>query len=236
MLANQLNMFIGPRVPAEKVRAEPTRYLLPAMLFSIAALLLGLSIFFPYWRLTLNAPQYPNGLTVQAYVNRVEGDVTEIDTLNHYIGMRPLDEAATFEKSIAVISIIGVALLVLAAIFIHTRWAALLALPALFLPVVFLVDLQFWLANFGSNLDPTAPLSSSVDPFVPPVLGEGIIAQFSTWAVPDVGLWMAAAASLIIAVGLWTHRAAYKPLVEAQAIEAQTAKTEAKVLIDEERK
>lgn len=216
MMANPLNDLIGPRVPAEEIRTHRTRYMLPAALFIAAAVLLVLSIFFPYWRLTLNAPQYPKGLTVQAYVNRVTGDVREIDGLNHYIGMRPLDEAASFEKSIAIVGIIGVALLILAAIFIHTRWAALLALPALLLPVIFLADLQFWLANFGQNLDPTAALSSSVDPFVPPVLGEGIIAQFSTWAVPDTGLWMASAASLLIAAGLWAHRHAYKPLVDAQ--------------------
>ena len=215
-MANPLNDLIGPRVPAEEIRTHRTRYMLPAALFIAAAVLLVLSIFFPYWRLTLNAPQYPKGLTVQAYVNRVTGDVREIDGLNHYIGMRPLDEAASFEKSIAIVGIIGVALLILAAIFIHTRWAALLALPALLLPVIFLADLQFWLANFGQNLDPTAALSSSVDPFVPPVLGEGIIAQFSTWAVPDTGLWMASAASLLIAAGLWAHRNAYKPLVDAQ--------------------
>jgi len=216
MMANPLNDLIGPRVPAEEIRTHRTRYMLPATLFIAAAVLLVFSIFFPYWQLTLNAPQYPKGLTVQAYVNRVTGDVREIDGLNHYIGMRPLDEAASFEKSIAIVGIIGVALLILAAIFIHTRWAALLALPALLLPAIFLADLQFWLANFGQNLDPTAALSSSVDPFVPPVLGEGIIAQFSTWAVPDTGLWMATAASLLIAAGLWAHRHAYKPLVDAQ--------------------
>ena len=215
-MGNQLKDLIGPRVPPNEIRNHRTRYLLPAMLFSVAALLLLLSIFFPYWRLTLHAPQYPRGLSVQAYVNRVEGDVSEIDGLNHYIGMRPLDEAAAFEKSIAVIGIIGVVLLILAAIYVHTRWVTLLTLPALLLPVIFLGDLQFWLANFGQNLDPTAALSSSVDPFVQPVLGEGVIAQFSTWSEPEIGLWMATAASLLIAIGLWAHRSAYKPLVDAQ--------------------
>ncbi len=176
--------------------------------------MLIISVFLPYWQLTLYAPQYPKGLSVQAYVNDLEGDVGEIDGLNHYIGMRPLHEAAAFEKSIAIFGIIGLALLILAAIFVHTWWAALLALPALLLPVIFLVDLQYWLANFGQNLDPTAPLSSSVDPFIPPVLGEGNIAQFSTWSEPLAGLWLAIAASCVIAVGLWFHRRAYKPLVE----------------------
>ncbi len=216
MMAENLERILGPRVPAEEIRANRTRYMIPTLLFVAAAVLLISSIFLPYWRLTLNAPQYPNGLTVQAYVNRVEGDVSEIDGLNHYIGMRPLAEAAPFEKSISIYGIIGVALLILAAVFVHNRWAALLALPALLFPAIFLIDLQYWLANFGTNLDPTAALSSSVDPFIPPVLGEGIIAQFSTWAVPDTGLWLAIAASVLIAIGLWFHRRAYKPLVDAQ--------------------
>lgn len=215
MMAENLEQILGPRIPADEIRANRTRYMIPTLLFVAAAILLISSIFLPYWRLTLNAPQYPKGLTVQAYVNRVEGDVSEIDGLNHYIGMRPLAEAAEFEKSISIYGIVGVSLLILAAIFVHSRWAALLALPALLLPAIFLIDLQYWLAHFGTNLDPTAALSSSVDPFVPPVLGEGIIAQFSTWAVPDIGLWIAMAASVLIAIGLWFHRAAYKPLVEA---------------------
>ena len=138
----------------------------------------------------------------------------EIDGLNHYIGMRPLAEAAPFEKSISIIGVIAVGLLILAAVFVHKRWVVLLVLPALFFPVIFLADLQYWLANFGTNLDPTAPLSYSVDPFVPPVLFEGNIAQFSTWAVPSIGLWLAFAASILILVGLCFHRRAYKPPVE----------------------
>ena len=214
-MTETVERIVGPRVPSREFRTHRARYLLPTVLFVAAAVLIVLSIFLPYWQLTLHAPQYPKGLAVQAYVNRVEGDVAEIDGLNHYIGMRPLGEAAEFEKSISIIGLVGLALLILAAIFIHTQWAALLALPALGLPVIFLLDLQYWLANFGRNLDPHAPLSSSVDPFVPPVLGEGVIAQFSTWAEPLAGLWVAVAASVLIAVGLYFHRRAYKPLVDA---------------------
>jgi hypothetical protein len=200
------------------MRQHRARYLLPTALFLIAALLLLVSIFLPYWRLTLNAPQYPAGLYVEAYLDGVEGDVGEIDGLNHYIGMRPLAEAAQFERSISIIGVVVLALLVLAAVFVHSRWAALLALPALLFPLIFLADLQFWLANFGQNLDPTAPLSSSVDPFIPPVLFTGRIAQFSTTAEPAAGLWLAITASALILAGLYFHRRAYKPLVDAAAI------------------
>jgi hypothetical protein len=217
MMAQDMERIIGPRVPAEEWRANRMRYLIPTLLFVAAAVLLIVSIFWPYWRLTLHAPQYPKGLTVQAYLNRLEGDVNEIDGLNHYIGMRPLNEAAQFEREVSIIGVSALALLILAAIFVHSKWAALLALPALLFPAIFLADLQFWMANFGQNLDPRAPLSSSVKPFVPPVLFEGKIGQFRTWAEPDTGLYLAIAASLVIAVGLYFHRRAYKPLVDAEA-------------------
>lgn len=214
-MAGYLDRILGPRIPPTAADAERVRYLLPTVLFVVAAVLLISSLFLPYWRLTLHAPQYPKGLTVQAYLNRLEGDVGEIDGLNHYIGMRPLGEAAQFERSISLIGVAAMALLILAAVFVHTRWVVLLTLPALLFPAIFLIDLQFWMANFGRNLDPKAPLSSSVKPFVPPVLFEGKIAQFSTVALPDIGLWLAIVASALILVGLYFHRRAYKPLIEA---------------------
>ncbi len=214
-MAENLERIVGPRVSAEELRTHRSRYLIPTILFVIAAGLLIASIFQPYWRLTLHAPQYPKGLHVIASLSTLEGDVAEIDGLNHYIGMRPLGEAATFERSIALIGIAALVLLILAAIFIHNKWVTLLALPALLFPVIFLADLQYWMANFGQNLNPSAPLSSSVKPFIPPVLFEGKIAQFSTWAQPELGLWMAIAASFVILIGLYFHRRAYKPLVDA---------------------
>jgi hypothetical protein len=216
MMTENIDRVLGPRIPTGELQTHWARYLLPTLFFAIAAILLVASLLQPYWRMTLHAPQYPKGLTVLAYVNHLEGDVKEIDGLNHYIGMRPLDEAATFERSISLIGIGVLALLILAAIYVHSRWAALLALPALLMPALFLLDLQYWLANFGQNLDPTAPLSSSIKPFIPPVLGEGKIAQFRTVAEPELGLWLACAASVVILIGLWFHRRAYKPLMEAQ--------------------
>jgi hypothetical protein len=77
--------------------------------------------------------------------------------------------------------------------------------------------MYFWLRNFGLNLDPTAPLSSSIKPFVPPVLGVGKLAQFVTITEVQIGFYLALGASVCILIGLYFHRRAYKPLVEAQA-------------------
>jgi hypothetical protein len=212
---SKIEDLIGPRVSLREMAKGRAQFLWPTALLGLAAALLMVSILMPYWKMRLNAPQYPQGLFVHAYLNRLEGDVREIDGLNHYIGMRPLGEAAQLERSLSITAVGALALLVAGAIYIHNRWAALLALPALLYPFIFLADLQFWLANFGTNLDPKAPLSSSIDPFVPPVLGTGTVGQFSTVATPGTGLILATVASVLVLVGLYFHRRAYKPLVDA---------------------
>lgn len=210
-----LEKLLGPRI-APDVLKQLLKFVLPSLALGMAGVMLVISIFLPYWKMTLLAPQYPGGLTMQAYLNHLEGDVHEIDELNHYIGMRPLGEAASLERSLSLIAVLAIALLVLAAIYIHNHRAALLALPALAFPAAFLVDLHFWMRSFGTHLDPHAPLSSSIKPFVPPVIGRGTVGQFATLAMPGPGLWLALVASLLILVGLWLHRRAYKPLVDAK--------------------
>jgi len=210
-----IKKIIGPRVPENMTAEDKKLFKVPTILFGIAAILLIISIFLPYWEMELLAPQYPKGLHITAYANRLTGDVFEIDGLNHYIGMRPLEEAAQFEKSVSVIGIAALSLLILAAIFVHTKWVVLLVLPAILMPILFLADLQFWLWKFGTDLDPKAPLSSAIKPFVPTVLGRGIIAQFETIATPGTGLYLAIIASILCVVGLYFHRKAYKPLVDS---------------------
>lgn len=211
----KLDAIVGPRVPKSEFRRHRSRYLIPTLMLLIAAGLLAASFLMPYWKMTLHAPQYPKGLHVVAYLNRLTGDVHEIDGLNHYIGMRPLNEAAQLERQTSAMLVVVVALLLLGAALIHSKWAALLAAPVILFPIGFLADLQFWLANFGTNLDPHAALSNSIKPFVPPVLGEGIIGQFRTVAVPAGGFWMAVAAAAVVLIALWFHRRAYKPLFDA---------------------
>ncbi len=165
--------------------------------------------------MTLHAPQYPKGLSVEVYVNRMTGDVDEIDGLNHYIGMRPLGEAAQLERAVSMVAVAALVLLTLAAIFVHSPWALLFALPAILWPFIFIGDMYYWMRHFGLNLDPNAPLSSSIDPFVPPILGSGMVGQFETIATFQIGLWMAFLAVALILFGLYYQRRAYKPLVES---------------------
>lgn len=43
-----------------------------------------------------------------------------------------------------------------------------------------------------------------------------MVGQFKTVAWPGAGLWLSAAASLVILVSLFFHRRAYLPLLKAQ--------------------
>ncbi len=216
-MSSLIEKVVGPRAPRGLAEHEQRQFHLPNVLLGIAAVLLLASIFLPYWKMTLKAPQYPGGLSVEVFVNRMTGDVDEIDGLNHYIGMRPLGEAAQLERAVSMVAVAILVLLVLAAIFVHSPWAALLALPAILWPFIFIADMYYWMRHFGLNLDPTAPLSSSIEPFVPPILGSGFVGQFETVASFQIGLWMAFLAVALILAGLYYQRRAYKPLVEQVA-------------------
>ncbi|NIS08095.1 MAG: cytochrome C [Candidatus Dadabacteria bacterium] len=212
---NENELILGPRIPNELWQKERERFLIPTILMVTAAVLLLISIFLPYWKLTLFAPQYPGGLKAQLYVNRAAGDIEELDILNHYIGMKSMKEAAPLERTLSIALIVGVVLLTVAAIYVHSPVAVFLTIPAILFPAFFLGDLYYWLRNFGTNLDPNAPLNS-VEPFVPPLIGDSTIAQFKTTAQWEIGLYLSIIASILIIAGLYFHRKAYKPLIEAR--------------------
>jgi hypothetical protein len=222
-LVQRIKQAFGPRVPSDELQRHPGRYVLPHLFLLAAAVLLIVSIFLPYWEMTLQAPQYPEGLQVRAYLNELgpEQQVQEINGLNHYIGMAKLDKAAQLEREVSIVLIVVLAALLAAGVFIHNWWAALLALPAVVFPIFFLADLQFWLYYYGHNLDPSAPLSGAIEPFTPPVLGPGKIGQFKTIAYPGAGLILATVSAGLVLIGLWLHRRAYKPLVDARRHNAE---------------
>jgi len=80
-------------------------YQLPSAILVLAALLLVVSMFQPYWSITMTAPQYPKGLTVEVYVNHLEGDMGDALDLALFVhhgvdrGHFPVDLLAEFGLS-----------------------------------------------------------------------------------------------------------------------------------------
>ena len=63
-----------------------------------AVALLATAFVLPLWRVSLGAPQYPEGLGMVIRINGVEGvkefDLQSINGLNHYIGMKTIEPDA----------------------------------------------------------------------------------------------------------------------------------------------
>lgn len=189
------------------------------------ALMAG-SFFAPMWWVSLKAPNYPehtfpDGVRIHMHWNavangckameRAEVDdeegldcVHEMNTINHYIGMEPIERGAQLEFAAAPYLFVAFGLLVVVMLFYSGPFWWALAIPAISLPIGFLVDFIFWLWWFGHNLREWAAFT--VKPFMPTVLGEGKVAQFSTFAYPHYGIALSIASSLCLILAVLIRR------------------------------
>jgi nitrous oxidase accessory protein len=150
------------------------------------SLLLVVAGLLPVWGTRLIAPQYPAGLSLWFFGDRVEGPVREVNGLNHYIGMQEIDLARVPEMALWPLAIVGSALLLVVAV-LWRGWLSRLALIGLWLvSLVVLIDIQRWLLIFGTELDPRAALR--LEGFVPLVVGPNQVWNFSVLTYPGPAL------------------------------------------------
>ena len=158
----------------------------------------------PMWGWYLSAPQYPHGLVLSVYMDHVAGDTTEINILNHYIGMAKLEEAAQFERSIAGYGIVLIAASTVMLVVLPGRLVGrILAIPSFSFPFIFVGAMYWWMYRFGHELSPSAPVS--IEPFTPTLVGKGQIGNFSTIGMPGPGFYMVLIAS-VLTVGVYVLR------------------------------
>lgn len=176
-----------------------------SIMLVIAALLLVISMFFPWWRMEFFAPQYPEGLNIIVYPDRLEGQLDNINALNHYIGMAEFGEENFPELQFLPYLIGGLALLVLIAAMIRKKnYLYFLIGLCIAGGAAGVWDLHHALKQFGTNLDPTAPID--MDPFIPPIIGENIIANFTTYSILGTGTYFFIAAFILLLIPLWKDR------------------------------
>jgi copper chaperone NosL len=168
------------------------------LLLLLAPLLLAMIA--PIWHMRFEAPQYPQGLELVIFPYTVSGDVQEVNTLNHYIGMSRIDRAALSDLDFLPFAIGAFALLLLRVVaFADLR--SLLDLIALYtyFGLFAFARFAFTLYVFGHNLDPTAPFR--IEPFTPTVLGTGSVANFTITSLPARGsFYLALVGAALIAV------------------------------------
>ena len=192
------------------------------ILVSAAALLPA--FMFPLWNMTFTSNQYTDGLALHIYAQELEGgktanrdDLREINSLNHYIGMRPLLESDFSEFMWLPLAFGALILLSLRAAVIG-KMSNLVDVFMLFgyLGLFSLWSFYHRLYTYGHNLDPTA--SIKVEPFTPPLFGTKQIANFSVTSFPDVGSFALVAFSLLLLAAIvWSRKELASPTTVASS-------------------
>jgi hypothetical protein len=161
------------------------------LLVLAATILLLLGGTLPLWRISLVAPQYAEGLTLDMYAYQIVAgnngqDLAEINTLNHYIGMKPIAQADFLEMKVMPFAI-GVFALLALRIVVLGRIVTLVDLSVLFMyfGAFSLGSFVYRLYSYGHHLDPRAPMK--IDPFMPVVMGSQQIANFVQTSLPLAG-------------------------------------------------
>lgn len=169
---------------------EPIRF---GSRFVLALLVVPLILSFtqPLWRISMEAPQYPQGLYLDVYAYKLDGgheghDIEEINQLNHYIGMRPIERSAFADLDWIPFALGLLAILTLRAAAVGTvRSLVDLTVLTSYIAVFSFARFVYKLYVFGHDLDPRAAVN--IDPFMPAVIGSKDVANFTTHSWPHWG-------------------------------------------------
>jgi copper chaperone NosL len=184
-------------------------------------------LFVPMWRIDLNAPQYPEGLVLKIYPNKLGGNVDIINGLNHYIGMKTLHTKDFIEFTILPFIIGFFALLSLVVLFLNRKkWLIFLLTLFVIFGVVAMVDFYRWEYNYGHDLNPEAAIQIPGMAYQPPLIGYKQLLNFGAYSVPDtggiiiicVGLILVAAIIIQVVSSKKNKSIAFKPGIDVLAV------------------
>jgi len=168
------------------------------IIFLCTLLMIG-AFFFPFWKIMLEAPQYPEGLEMKIWLYKITGDVDKINGLNHYIGMKLIHEDEFKEFKIMPWALgLLIAFGVTGAIMNKRSllWSWILSL--LIAGGVAFYDFYQWLYDYGHNLDPHAAIKVPGMSYQPPMLGYKQLLNFLAGSFPDIGGYLV----IIPAIGI----------------------------------
>ena len=162
------------------------------LLMLLAALSLSFLFLFPMWKIYLKAPQYPEGLEMHIWVNKLGGSseytLQNFNILNHYIGMEKINADSFAElKYMPYIVYFFIATGILIAILNNWKLAMTWTITLILAGSAGLLDFYLWLVKFGTNLDPQAPIKVPGMTYIPPFLGNKKLLNFEALSLPDIG-------------------------------------------------
>jgi hypothetical protein len=181
------------------------------ILLLLAAITIAASIFFPLWKMHLVAPQYSDGLDLFIYPYKIQGggfngqDLAEINGLNHYIGMKPIQQADFMEMRWMPF-VFGIIVLLILRSIVFGEMSNVVDLFALYSYFGIFSIGSFWfrLYQYGHNLDPQAPVK--IKGFTPQLIGVKQIANFREYSFPELGAYLLCVSVLLILLAGWFSR------------------------------
>ncbi len=164
---------------------------LSRVLLFVCAILLVIVLFVPMWRIELDAPQYPEGLMMQIYPNKLGGNVDIINGLNHYIGMKTLHENdfAEFKVLPGIIVFFSIACMLVAVIG-RRKWLEWLLGIFVCFGIIAMADFWRWEYQYGHDLNPDAAIRIPGMAYQPPLIGFKQLLNFGAYSIPDIGGWI----------------------------------------------
>lgn len=180
----------------------------------ICGLALIAVLFVPLWQIELAAPQYPEGLVLKMYPDKLGGNVEVINGLNHYIGMKTL-HANNFIEFTVLPYIIGffAAFCFLVAIINKRKWLNMLFYSFVVFGIIAMIDFYRWNYNYGHDLDPNAPIQVPGMSYQPPLIGYKQLLNFGAYSVPDIGGWIFIGVGLLLLTAVMIQLKKKKKLV-----------------------
>ncbi|MCC7233550.1 MAG: nitrous oxide reductase accessory protein NosL [Bacteroidia bacterium] len=156
-------------------------------------------LFVPIWRIDLDAPQYPEGLSLKIHANDLKGNVDIINGLNHYIGMKTLHKADFPEFTILPWCIIFFAgLFFLTGILKNRKFLLFSFFLFLAFGVLAMVDFYRWEYDYGHNLNPNAAIVVPGMAYQPPLIGFRQLLNFGAYSLPDTGGWIFIGSGILV--------------------------------------
>lgn len=158
------------------------------IIFLILNVLLCLVYFLPIWKIQLLAPQYPEGLQMTIWLNKMSGNLDTINNLNHYIGMKfitpdSITELKLMPYILGFFIIFGFLGVILNKLNILKIWFGLLAVAG----ITGFVDFYMWMYDYGHNLDPHAAIKIPGMSFQPAIIGTKKLLNFTATSLPEIG-------------------------------------------------
>lgn len=174
-------------------------------LWACCALVTAIMVFvgasLPMWKLDMQAPQYPKGLALVAYGDRMEGDLAEVNELNHYVGISAINPDEVFELKLFPYAVAALVTALVLGTVLARHWLLRLglALGVWAMALGFVVDLQIWLYRTGHSVQPDAAIRPGN--FTPKVVGTTQVLNFRNEAMLAEGFWLILGAAFVISFG-----------------------------------